>query len=340
MNSLARTPLLLAFVCGFGLTGCAELLGLNDKDFSGDGGGGTTGSTTQSGGMGGSSTSSTGTTLSGGTTSSGGSGGTGAVGGAQPCGAPVDITRLQDEFNFAPCGDATPSLESRGWHFARKEETYPPTAAYAGTQLTGMELEISLEDTLYWSFGEKGQLMYKELSGDFLVVTEVNVTDHPKLGLPGDLQSGAGIMVRAPFSSLSQVGNQLWAALDLGQNSLPDTPPYGPQLHISWQNPVNNADCKSDRISISAPQGKIAVCRQAGALSFWYFENGSWVEKTGTTYGDFDEASLPTLAQVGLFAYSANGGGVLVSPKGVVGAFKYVHQYDLTNGCDPYDYGE
>lgn len=336
-RSPTRAPLLAFLVCSLGLTGCAELLGLNEKDFTGDGGGGTAGSTTESGGTGGSSTSSGDTTVSGGTTNSGGSGGTG---GAQPCGGSVDVTRLDDEFNFAACGEATPSLESRGWRFARKEETYPVNTPFAGTLLTGTELEISLEDTLYWSYGEKGQLIYKELEGDFLVVTEVKVTDHPKTGLPDDIQSGGGIMVRAPFSSLSVSGNQLWAALDLGHNGLLDTPPLGPHLHISWQNPDVDSDCKSDRMSIVAPQGKIAVCRQAGALSFWYLENGSWVEKTGPNYGGFDEASLPTVAQVGLFAYAANAGGVLISPKGVVASFKYVHQYDLTNGCDPQVYGE
>ncbi len=315
--------------------GCSGLLGLEDKLFEEPTGGG--GGTTTTGTAGGGGTTATDTGGAGGTTTTDPTGGGGTGGG--PAQDPLD-----DELDFeAGEGTVQQVLADRGWSFTWRDPTKEPypefgppdVFPYPDMDVTDGRLTFGLHQTFYWVDQKKGVLMYKKISGNFLVVADVFVEDHaqPLPGIPKILQAGAGIMVRDPASSAFPSSGQTWISIDRsGKEGVS-------HVHASWGRDVEDGS----KGAMAAQGGKIAICRSGGNFQVWSRDGGfSWVPRTDlldTLPGDFD---LVGEVQVGLFVYVFNSDGTndLPSPDGVKGKFEYVHQYDPAEGCDPALYGE
>lgn len=311
--------------------GCAGLLGLDDRKF-GEGGGGQGAAESGGGGAG----------------AEGGAGGAGA-GGAGTGGAACDngskTALVDDTFDFVPCGEPVQALTDRGWTYSRATaplggEQYPAGAPYPGVLLDGERLVLELAKTFFWSAGNKGALVYKEIAGDFLVVADVSLANKKDGGLPADAQAGVGLLVRRPDGKLSPFNDQTWIAYHLGADSSSGTPT--PVLLGSWSAP-NGTPGENDvsltgnpaASAVPAPAGKIAICRKAGQYSLWFEDGaGAWSDRTQDLPPNPPVASLTGPVQVGLFAYSYN--TMPDSPKGVVATFERVHQFDPSaKGCDP-----
>lgn len=311
MKTEVRAALL---ICGALSLGCRGLLGLDDKEFEGNGGtAGASTSSSSSGGSGGGST--------------GGSAGTGGSGGA------MADDPLDDDFNFDPAGNSVAALEQRGWRFTWRDaqmmggEKYPPTfippsvAVDSGYATFGMDVPSS------WADQKKGMLMYKEIQGDFLVIA--HATFQEKSAGSVSTQAGAGIMARDVESANSlPVGDQRWVSVDRGWT--------GGQIkiHGSWIEPGKVAVATMASTDVVSSAGPIALCRQNGQFQIWSFDGDKWVPRTNLL-----EAGVPeilTTVQVGLFVYAAD---LQFGPgKGVLGLFDYIEQHELNGSCDPSKY--
>lgn len=330
MNTQRGTALLV--FCGAFSAGCAGLLGLDDKKFEGEGGGGDGGGTSSTsaggGGAGGSVASSGGT---GGVATTGGGGGTGGTGGTGGC-PPLDpIGALDDEFDFPTCGSPDTALGQRGWRFVIQEEPqkYQNLDQYPGVFVEEGRLMVGIPDTLYWSNGEQGFLMYKEVTGDFLIVAKAKATVLMGEDTPADDQAGAGILVRDPFD-LGLGGGGRWIAADRGAN--------GGFLKIHGTRSTALFQTTSNPADTSVQDGGIAVCRTGNDFSIWFDEPGGWVDMTEL----LDDALLELFSnqvQVGLFAYRFNEPPVNVGA-GVRGTFEFVHHYPPNGDCNPGAHGE
>lgn len=317
--------------------GCSGLLGLDDKLFDDSTGGGGTGGqvTSSTGGAGGTTTDTAG---GGGSTTTNAAGGGGTGGGA--------LDPLDDELDFEATGDQTPSaLADRGWLFTWREPTKegypefgpPDDFPYPDMDVTGGQLQFSLKSTFYWVNQRKGLLMYKQISGDFLVVADVLVSDHaqPTPGIPQDEQAGAGLMVRDPASSAFASGGQSWLAIDRSGR-------FGVSyVHASWGRGAMDSSVGEPAL----PGGKIAICRTGDDFQVWSRDGGSaWVPRSALLDTLPEDFNLPDEVQVGFFVYAYNfdvGTGVdLMTPDGVKGTFQYIRQYDASRGCNPTLHGE
>ena len=332
----AKSGAALLFFWGALSLGCAGLLGLDDRKFEGEGGGGAGGTTGGTGGGGEGGT-------AGGTGGGGEGGTTGGTGGACDDGASTPL--VDDTFDFDACSEPVAALTNRGWTYTRAApamggEEYPMSTPYPAVKVDGARFVLELATTLYWSFGKKGALLYKEIDGDFLVVTTLSIENKKDGGLPTDDQTGAGIMVRHPDGSKSIENDQTWIAFHLGTDSM-EHPGLG-TIHASWSEPgsMGSADVSVTNVGSlgpgSKPEGRIALCRKDGQFSLWLEEGpNNWVEKTAHMPPGAPEADLGASVQVGLFAYSYNN-DLGPSPDGVVAAFEQVQQLDpAVKGCDP-----
>lgn len=322
-----------ALECGAGLafaaflaTGCSGILGFDDKTFDGSGGtttststGATGGGGTGTGGTGGKSTGGTG----GGGAGGGGTGGTSGNGGA--------TATLDDEFDFDPAGAPDDALKARGWRFTRQEEPYPAAAPFPGVFVESGLLQVALADTFYWFSGNKGFLMYKELTGDFLVVADVAAKKLDiKAGIPEDMQSGAGILARDPAGAAFSTDYQHWLAVDRGGND------GVLHVHGTWVGPLGSA---SQPANTAQQQGKVAMCRVGDQFTIWSKEEGTWQPRTSLLKPDLVDV-LPATLQVGVFAYAGGSSPQDPTPAGVLGEIDFVHQYAPAGSCDPGDHGE
>ena len=109
-----------------------------------------------------------------------------------------DLTPLSDEFDDATTlADWTRIHETEGWN-ADQLQVWD----IDGTQAGRMAM---LPHTTVWYQDYRGPLVYKEITGDFVVTTEVHISDRDDIGdsdldnVPDDAQySLAGLMVRTP----------------------------------------------------------------------------------------------------------------------------------------------
>ena len=317
-------------------SGCAGLLGLDDKHF-GEGGGGTTtgtggttssGGTTSTGGVGGDTGGTTGGT--GGVTS--GTGGvTGGTGGTT-CPEGPHNAELIDEFDFSPmlCGDTAGTLKGRGWHLAWQEENDYPTPPFGiGLAIDNGALRMGVQSSALFYDGQPGPFIYKTVSGPFLIVADVALSTGQGAGsLPTIERAGAGILLRDPES----VGTPLerWIAVDRGSDNGTAT------AHGLWSNWDTGSMMQAELPDGSPASGKIALCRNGqGGIEAWIrASDGTWVNSTSLIAGA-PEGSLPDTLQVGLFltAYHLPDNDPIAG--GVAGTFQYIHEYTPGGSCDP-----
>lgn len=129
-----------------------------------------------------------------------------------------DLQALSDEFDDpATLGQWQRVVETEGWG----------NDALASRSLSGERpgwLRL-IPHTSTWYAEWRGELMFKTVTGDFVITTDVEPRDRAGLGAPNALYSLAGIMVRAPLAQRSplewQPGLQNYVFLSLGAANTP-----------------------------------------------------------------------------------------------------------------------
>jgi len=136
-----------------------------------------------------------------------------------------------------------------------------------------------------WFSDSQGALLYKDVTGDFMIETEVSM--HRKdgeAGLPEGNFSSAGLLVRAPNGTQ---GNENWLMFNIGfQNRF-----YGRELKVTRpmdipkeDNPLYDLGMHSLSTLYLLPEEstepmKLRVARIGDELRSYYFSDGKWHEQ-------------------------------------------------------------
>ena len=150
--------------------------------------------------------------------------------------------------------------------------------------------------TSSWFQEWRGELTYKNLTGDFVITTDVEVSRRGGGGAPNSLYSLAGIMVRAPQTMTSPAqwtpGGQNYVFLSLGAANTPG----------AYQHEVKTTVNSVSTLEISAgtPRAQIQVARIGRHLILLRRPEGSsWVVHRRYSRPDF-----PAALQAGLTVYT------------------------------------
>ena len=140
-------------------------------------------------------------------------------------------------------------------------------------------------DGIGWFSDSQGPLLYKDVSGDFMIETEVSMhRKDGKEGLPGGNYSSAGLLVRAPGGSQ---GNESWLMFNIGfQNRF-----YGRELKVTRpmnipkeENSLYDLGMHSLSTLYLLPEEntepmKLRVARIGDELRSYYFSESQWHEQ-------------------------------------------------------------
>jgi hypothetical protein len=208
---------------------------------------------------------------------------------------PDPILVLSDEFDDGV-------LE--GWQRVKDAETWPNDQLEAldeGSTRAGWLTMIP--HTTSWYEDYRGPLLFKEVTGDFVMTTRVHASNRAGTGAPAREYSLAGIMVRAPRDITPdtwQPGGEKYSFLSIGSANAPGTFQYevkttsnedefGPYSLLQ----ITNSDCNcGDAIIQTARIGTVI-------LQIAKTESGPW-----RVVNRYRRPDLPQTVQVGLVAYT------------------------------------
>ncbi len=136
-----------------------------------------------------------------------------------------------------------------------------------------------------WFSDSQGPLLYKDVTGDFMIETEVSIhRKDGKPGLPEANYSSAGLLVRDPASTH---GEASWLMFNIGfQNRF-----YGRELKVTRpmnipkeENPFYDVGFHSLSTLYLLPEEntdpiKLRVARIGGELRGYYYSDGKWHEQ-------------------------------------------------------------
>ncbi|MCP5152671.1 MAG: hypothetical protein H6983_00805 [Ectothiorhodospiraceae bacterium] len=200
-----------------------------------------------------------------------------------------DLAILSDEFdNPSTLTEWKRINVVEGWH-ADQLETWSIDAA------TGRMTMIPYTSTWYQDW--RGVLAFKEVTGDFVVTTEVDASGRGDTDPPGVLYSLGGIMVRAPRPDVTSPttwtpGGENYIFLSLGSADVPGTFQYESKTTV---NSVSNL--------IPSPgvgRAEIRIARIGQHFIELRREPGSGWSVTRR----YDRPDLPPTLQVGLTVYT------------------------------------
>jgi len=201
-----------------------------------------------------------------------------------------DLTALSDEFDDAASVAHWRSLwQTEGWG-ANQLQTRD-----INTTQPGRLVLVPRASTWYRDW--RGVLEYKEITGDFVVTTDVQPRRRSGAGAPQSSFSLAGIMVRGPRPEVSSPatwtpGGENYVFLSLGTGDNPG------QFQFEVKTTLNSDSVL--HLSPGVPKARIQVAR-IGATFVMLRQNdgGPWIVHQRYTRTDF-----PSTAQVGLTTYT------------------------------------
>ncbi len=151
--------------------------------------------------------------------------------------------------------------------------------------------------TVSWFEGYKGPLVYKTVSGDFAFTTRVAVSNRAGDAQPGSDYSLAGVMLRAPTSSLAQPEDFVFLSLGYGDSQ--QWPAAGPGPHFEVKT-TDNGVSVLEVTAANVADVELQLARIGAAVVALYRRPGeSWVVHRRFARGD-----LPSVLQAGLVAYT------------------------------------
>ena len=216
-----------------------------------------------------------------------------------------DLTPLSDEFDDpATLGDWSRINQTEGWN-ADQLETWDVD----GTQPGRMTL---IPHTTVWYQDYRGPLVYKEITGDFVVSTEVHISDRDDVGgsdaddVPNDAQySLAGLMVRTPRAISSpadwSAGSMLDDGTNNGENFVFLSLGHGVDGQFSLEvKSTRNSDSQLTLTPVGVDTAEIQIARVGDALFELYRLPGEdWV-----LHRRYLRDDMPDTVQVGMVAYT------------------------------------
>ena len=199
-----------------------------------------------------------------------------------------DLSSLSDEFNSASTLTLWQRIYSvEGWNADQLE------LLDINTTRPGMMVMMPYTST--WFNDYRGELTFKEIEGDFVVTTDVEVSRRGGSGPPRSQYSLAGIMVRTPRQITPQTwrpGGENYVFLSLGAAS-----PAG-IFQFEVKTTVNSVSTLS--VDAGASRAIIQVARIGPYLIMLrQVQGGSWMVHRRYTRSD-----MPARLQVGLTTYT------------------------------------
>jgi len=148
-----------------------------------------------------------------------------------------------------------------------------------------------------WYAENRGELTFKEVTGDFVITTEVEPTRRSGGGAPRSEYSLAGIMVRTPRTMTSPAqwtpGGQNYIFLSLGAASNPGNYQFEVKTTLNSQSTLHITDN-------APPRAMIQVARLGPHLiALRSAPDGSWV-----VHRRYQRADMPARLQAGLTVYT------------------------------------
>jgi hypothetical protein len=216
-----------------------------------------------------------------------------------------DLAPLSDEFdNPATLSNFLRLHLVEGWGAAAdKVEVRDINTSRAGRF-------VVIPYTSTWFQNYVGELSFKEVTGDFVITTEVIPRNRAQSGPPGRIYSLGGIMVRAPTGLTTgaagwQSGQQNYVFLSMGAASSAGTYQFEVKTTVNSSSSlvVSNA---------AVSQAEIQVARLGTSLIMLRRDNGgSWIIHRRYSRPDF-----PSTLQAGITVYTDYGGVTAVYPAG------------------------
>ncbi len=209
------------------------------------------------------------------------------------------IQLLNDEFNNAATLTNWQNIsQSENWGFDQLEILDVNTSTAGRLHMQPY--------TSSWFAEYRGTLIFKELSGDFIVTTDVSATALDGVSLPGSQYSLAGMMMRTPLQypnggPIDWVPNaQDYVFLSIGfaatnHPTCPGCP--GPHFEIKT---TNNSNSNLAVSSISAQQAQIRMAKIGPAILILSQLPGQQWEVRGRYYRN----DFPNTVQMGFVTYT------------------------------------
>ncbi|HEY3132395.1 MAG TPA: immunoglobulin domain-containing protein [Acidobacteriota bacterium] len=199
-----------------------------------------------------------------------------------------DISPLSDEFNNASTLSQFQRVYQVEMWGADQLELFDINATRPG-------MMVMMPFTSTWYNDYRGELTFKLIQGDFVVTTDVQVSQRNGTGAPRSLFSLAGIMVRTPRQVTPQTwmpGGENYVFLSLGSANQPGTFQYEVKTTV---NSVSTLE-----ISPGTNHATIQVARIGSYLIMLrQIPGGSW-----TVHRRYQRTDMPATLQVGLTCYT------------------------------------
>lgn len=205
------------------------------------------------------------------------------------------LAALNDEFN-------SPSLAN--YQQVRDAESWPNQQLElldVGTTRPGWLTMMPYTCTWYEDY--RGPLLFKEVTGDFVVTTSVEATNRAGTGAPNRLYSLAGIMIRAPRAitpATWTAGQEKYSFLSIGSANSPGTFQYEvkstsneDELPEYSRLEISNADCLCGNTIIQTSRiGNYVIQIAKSSTGPWRVVNR------------YRRPDLPATLQVGFVTYT------------------------------------
>ncbi len=199
-----------------------------------------------------------------------------------------DLTPLSDEFN-----DASTILQFQRVYQVEMWGANQLELFDINTTRPGMMVMMPFTSTWYNDY--RGELAFKLVQGDFVVTTDVQVSQRNGTGAPRSQFSLAGIMVRTPRQVTPQTwtpGGENYIFLSLGAANQPGT------FQFEVKTTVNSVSTLE--ISSGTNRATIQVARIGPYLiALRQIQGGSW-----TVHRRYLRPDMPATLQVGLTSYT------------------------------------
>ena len=215
----------------------------------------------------------------------------------QPVGPAADLCDLSDEFDdAATLADWQRLFELEGW---------------PGDQLEQVDIDTTragyltmLPYTSSWFEDLKGVLMFKPVSGDFVVSTRFEATNRAATGAPQALYSLAGLFVRTPRAITEPAdwtpGGENYIFLSSGSADTPGTFQYEVKTTINSNSILNiSPACTGGCAGIPTFELRATRLETDHFILLRREQGGDWI-----VHRRFGRSDMPATLQVGLTTYT------------------------------------
>ena len=223
--------------------------------------------------------------------------------------AATPLPALSDEFNdAATLGNWQRIHETEGWN-ADQLQVWNIHQTQAGRM-------VLQPHTVVWYEDYRGPLVYRDVTGDFAITTEVQISDRDDLGgsdadsVPGDaLFSLAGLMIRTPRAITNpardwQPGTRADDGTNQGENYVFLSLGYG-QGNNTFSLEVkttrnSNSQLELTSLSATADTVKLQLARIGSSIiTLYQFPGEAW-----QVHRRYSRPDLPNTVQVGMVSYT------------------------------------